>query len=117
MAEGRGKAQADSLRKAKTETTAHRITGDSGDPSNGYKRFTTEEISAPRLRKDDLVFVRAGEFIPGDGEIVEGVASVDESAITGDGVKHDNRGLMPAVVVFSASCRRPVGQSEGSYRR
>ncbi|HWC77664.1 MAG TPA: potassium-transporting ATPase subunit KdpB [Blastocatellia bacterium] len=84
MAEGRGKAQADSLRKAKTETVAHRITNDTGDPSHGHKRFTTEAVPAPRLRKDDLVFVRAGEFIPGDGEIVEGVASVDESAITGE---------------------------------
>ncbi|HEX4899798.1 MAG TPA: potassium-transporting ATPase subunit B, partial [Pyrinomonadaceae bacterium] len=74
MAEGRGKAQADNLRKSKTETIAHRIV--SGD--------LTEDIPAPQLRKDDLVIVSAGEFIPGDGEIVEGVASVDESAITGE---------------------------------
>jgi K+-transporting ATPase ATPase B chain len=84
MAEGRGKAQADTLRRAKTETIAHRITHDSGDVAQGLKRFTTEDIAAPKLRKDDLVFVRAGEFIPGDGEVVEGVASVDESAITGE---------------------------------
>src|SRR6266850_4955856 len=84
MAEGRGKAQADTLRKAKTEAIAHRITSDSGDASNGPDRFTTEAIAAPKLRKDDLILVRAGEFIPGDGEIVEGVASVDESAITGE---------------------------------
>jgi K+-transporting ATPase ATPase B chain len=74
MAEGRGKAQADNLRKAKTETIAHRIV--SGD--------RTEDVPAPQLRKDDLVVVSAGEFIPGDGEIVAGVASVDESAITGE---------------------------------
>jgi K+-transporting ATPase ATPase B chain len=74
MAEGRGKAQADNLRKSKTETIAHRvITGSQ-----------TEDIPAPQLRKDDVVIVSAGEFIPGDGEIIEGVASVDESAITGE---------------------------------
>ena len=73
MAEGRGKAQADNLRKTRTETTAKRIL-------NGK----TEVVSATQLRKDDLVLVVAGEFIPGDGEIIEGVASVDESAITGE---------------------------------
>jgi K+-transporting ATPase ATPase B chain len=74
MAEGRGKAQADNLRKAKTETTANRLL------PNGQ----LEKINAPQLRKDDVVVVLAGEFIPGDGEIIEGVASVDESAITGE---------------------------------
>ena len=74
MAEGRGKAQADNLRKSKTETIAHRIVSGT----------QTEDVPAPRLRKGDLVIVSAGEFIPGDGEIVEGVASVDESAITGE---------------------------------
>ncbi|MDQ3585711.1 MAG: potassium-transporting ATPase subunit KdpB [Acidobacteriota bacterium] len=74
MAEGRGKAQADTLRKAKTETTAKRLRPDG----------TTETLPAPQLRKDDVVVVIAGEFIPGDGEIIEGVASVDESAITGE---------------------------------
>src|SRR6201988_1756254 len=74
MAEGGGKAKADNLRKAKTETIAHRVV--SGDK--------TEDVAAPQLRKDDVVIVSAGEFIPGDGEIVEGVASVDESAITGE---------------------------------
>jgi len=74
MAEGRGKAQADNLRKAKTETIAHRVV--SGDK--------TEDVAAPQLRKDDVVIVSAGEFIPGDGEIISGVASVDESAITGE---------------------------------
>ncbi|HSE33278.1 MAG TPA: potassium-transporting ATPase subunit KdpB [Pyrinomonadaceae bacterium] len=74
MAEGRGKAQADNLRKSKTETIAHRVI--SGDQ--------TEDVPAPKLRKDDVVIISAGEFIPGDGEIIQGVASVDESAITGE---------------------------------
>lgn len=74
MAEGRGKAQADNLRKAKTETTANRLLPDG----------QIETVNAPQLRKDDVVVVSAGEFIPGDGEIIEGVASVDESAITGE---------------------------------
>src|SRR5947209_10048979 len=74
MAEGRGKAQADNLRKARTETTAKRLLP-------GGK---IEIINAPQLRKDDLVLVEAGDLIPSDGEIVEGVASVDESAITGE---------------------------------
>jgi K+-transporting ATPase ATPase B chain len=74
MAEGRGKAQADTLRKAKTETTAQRLLRDG----------KTETVCALQLRKDDIVVVSAGEFIPGDGEVIEGVASVDESAITGE---------------------------------
>jgi K+-transporting ATPase ATPase B chain len=74
MAEGRGKAQADNLRKAKTETTAKRLLPDG----------SFEVVNAPLLRKNDVVLVAAGEFIPGDGEIIEGVASVDESAITGE---------------------------------
>ena len=73
MAEGRGKAQADNLRKTRTETTATRFL-------NGK----SEVVSATELGKDDVVLVIAGEFIPGDGEIIEGVASVDESAITGE---------------------------------
>jgi K+-transporting ATPase ATPase B chain len=74
MAEGRGKAQADTLRKTRTETVANRLAA--GD--------RVEKVPATALRKGDLVLVHAGEFIPGDGEIVEGVASVDESAITGE---------------------------------
>ncbi len=74
MAEGRGKAQADNLRRTRTETTAHKLL------PNGQ----TQTVSATQLRKDDVVLVSAGEFIPGDGEIIEGVASVDESAITGE---------------------------------
>ena len=74
MAEGRGKAQADTLRRTRTETVANRLT----EPGH------TEIVAASLLRKDDVVLVVAGEFIPGDGEIIEGVASVDESAITGE---------------------------------
>ena len=74
MAEGRGKAQADTLRKTRTETVANRVKADGG----------TEAVPAASLRKGDVVRVVAGEFIPADGEIIEGVASVDESAITGE---------------------------------
>jgi len=73
VAEGRGKAQADALRRTRSETVATKLVGD--------KR---EQAPASSLRKGDLVYVEAGEFIPGDGEIVEGIASVDESAITGE---------------------------------
>src|SRR5713226_5217507 len=75
MAEGRGKAQADTLRKARSETSANRILGNDA---------RVEQVPSSKLRTDDLVFVSAGELIPSDGEIVEGVASVDESAITGE---------------------------------
>jgi len=81
MAEGRGKAQADTLRRAKTETTANRIVGDRAAPVEAVR---TEQVAAPALRKGDWVLVVAGELIPGDGEVVEGVASVDEAAITGE---------------------------------
>jgi len=75
MAEGRGKAQADNLRRSRTETIAHRVNS---------ANQQTEDVAAPDLRKNDIVIVSAGEFIPGDGEIIAGVASVDESAITGE---------------------------------
>jgi K+-transporting ATPase ATPase B chain len=74
MAEGRGKAQADTLRKARSETEAKRLL------ANG----TTETIPSAKLRSGDIVMVTAGELVPGDGEVIEGVASVDESAITGE---------------------------------
>jgi len=74
MAEGRGKAQADTLRKARAETIAQRIM------SNGQ----IEQVPSSKLRAGDLVMVSAGDHIPSDGEIIEGVASVDESAITGE---------------------------------
>ena len=74
MAEGRGKAQADTLRKARSETVAKRLL------PNG----TTETVPSATLRSGDVVIVAASELVPGDGEIIEGVASVDESAITGE---------------------------------
>src|SRR3984893_3093525 len=74
MAEGRGKAQAETLRKARSETHARRLKADG----------TFEDVPGSKLRAEDMVVVRAGEFIPGDGEVVVGVASVDESAITGE---------------------------------
>jgi potassium-transporting ATPase ATP-binding subunit len=74
MAEGRGKAQADTLRKARSETLAKRLL------ANG----TTETVPSAKLRSGDVVMVAASELVPGDGEVIEGVASVDESAITGE---------------------------------
>ena len=74
MAEGRGKAQADSLRKAKSETVARRLRKDE----------SIEEVPSSQLRIDDVVVVTVNEMIPGDGEVIFGVASVDESAITGE---------------------------------
>src|SRR5579863_314215 len=74
MAEGRGKAQAEALRKTRAETIANRLLADG----------KTEQIPSSQLRSGDLVKVSASEFIPSDGEILEGVASVDESAITGE---------------------------------
>ena len=74
IAEGRGKAQADTLRKMRKETTARRRAG----------RPASRTVPASTLRKGDLVVVEAGELIPGDGEVIEGIASVDESAITGE---------------------------------
>jgi K+-transporting ATPase ATPase B chain len=81
MAEGRGKAQADTLRKARTEITARKI---QFDPKQPPDTLEFEMVPSGQLRKDDFVLVKAGEFIPGDGEVVAGVASVDESAITGE---------------------------------
>ncbi|MGW2582266.1 potassium-transporting ATPase subunit KdpB [Streptomyces virginiae] len=73
VAEGRGKAQADTLRKAKTDTVARRLNGSA-----------EEQVPGTELRIGDLVVCEAGDIIPGDGDVVEGVASVDESAITGE---------------------------------
>jgi K+-transporting ATPase ATPase B chain len=73
VAEGRGKAQADTLRKMRQDTTARRLIDGK-----------VETVSASKLRKGDLVVIEAGQLIPGDGEIIEGIASVDESAITGE---------------------------------
>ncbi|TDT94575.1 K+-transporting ATPase ATPase B chain [Azorhizobium sp. AG788] len=77
VAEGRGRAQAESLKRARTDTLARRL-----DDIRNRERFT--KISALDLKVGDLVVVTAGELIPGDGEIVEGIASVNEAAITGE---------------------------------
>jgi K+-transporting ATPase ATPase B chain len=73
MAEGRGKAQADSLRRARSETSAKKLV-------NGE----TQTVAASKLRKGDVALVEAGDIVPGDGEVIEGIASVDESVITGE---------------------------------
>ncbi len=77
IAEGRGKAQADALRASKKDVEAHKI------PSADKKEQITV-VSSALLKKGDIVIVKAGEQIPGDGEVIEGAASVDESAITGE---------------------------------
>ena len=74
MAEARGKAQADSLRKTKTDSNAKRVT------SNGR----TEDVPSSKLRSGDVVICDAGDLIPGDGEVIEGIATIDESVITGE---------------------------------
>src|ERR1700733_4394822 len=79
VAEGRGKAQADTLRKSKADTIARRLRG--WTPENPGIQ---EDVRAPELQKGDIVVVETGDIIPGDGEIVEGIASVNESAITGE---------------------------------
>ncbi|GLP79732.1 potassium-transporting ATPase subunit KdpB [Mycobacterium antarcticum] len=79
VAEGRGKAQADSLRRAKSDAMARRLTGWTPGGTG-----TEEEVAAPLLQQGDIVVVEAGQVIPGDGDVVEGIASVDESAITGE---------------------------------
>src|SRR6516165_9384454 len=73
VAEGRGKAQAESLRRARKDTIARRL-------KNGLE----ERVPAPQLQKGDLVVCEAGDTIPADGDVIEGIASVDESAITGE---------------------------------
>lgn len=74
MAEGRGKAQADALRQAKSETSAYRVKASGA----------IEEVPSLQLRVGDVVRITAGQMVPGDGDVIEGVASVDESAITGE---------------------------------
>jgi potassium-transporting ATPase ATP-binding subunit len=76
VAEGRGKAQAATLRKARTETTAKRLAS--------VTATTFQTVAAPDLKQGDIVLVEAGDFIASDGEVIEGIASVDESAITGE---------------------------------
>ena len=84
IAEGRGKAQADSLRKTRTSTIAHRVTGYDAAIDPAAERGTVDAVSSAELLLGDVVVVTAGELIPGDGDIVHGIASVDESAITGE---------------------------------
>ena len=74
MAEARGKAQADTLRKAKTDSMARRI----------VSAGSTEIVPASKLRAQDVVICEVGDIIPGDGEVIEGIATVDESVITGE---------------------------------
>lgn len=91
MAEGRGKAQAESLRKSKRDVQAKKLSG--GDWTSGsagrpkatdIKSLKTTAVSGATLRKGDIVLVEAGDLVPGDGEVVEGIASVNESAVTGE---------------------------------
>ena len=77
IAEGRGKAQADALRASKRDVIAHKLS----DPSD---HSSVQDISGASLNKGDIFIVSAGEQIPADGEVIEGAASVDESAITGE---------------------------------
>jgi K+-transporting ATPase ATPase B chain len=92
LAEARGKAQADSLKKTRRDTIAHRLT--SGDK--------IEEVASTVLKTGDRVVVETGQIVPGDGEIIQGIASIDESAITGESAPvireaggRDSRGVRP----------------------
>jgi potassium-transporting ATPase ATP-binding subunit len=82
VAEGRGKAQAETLRRTKRETVARRLIG--WKPGDSADQLRVEQVSGTALTIGDYVVVEAGEVIPGDGDVVDGVASVDESAITGE---------------------------------
>jgi len=106
MAEARGKAQADTLRRAKADTMAKRVV-------SGAR---TELVSASRLRAGDLVVCETGDLIPGDGEIVEGIATVDESVITGESapVIRESGGDRSAVTGGHECCR--TGFESGSRR-
>ncbi len=85
LAEGRGKAQAAELRRMRKQTQAKRLTrGHAGDGHGKPGPAATSLVSSTELRKDDLYLVEAGDILPADGEIVEGIASVDESAVTGE---------------------------------
>ncbi len=84
VAEGRGKAQAASLRKTRTSTMAHRVDAYDAVTDAAAERSATSEVASSDLTLGDVVVVAAGELIPGDGDIVQGIATVDESAITGE---------------------------------
>ncbi|MDT5029346.1 MAG: potassium-transporting ATPase ATP-binding subunit, partial [Micromonosporaceae bacterium] len=82
VAEGRGKAQAETLRRAKQDTMARRLSGWKAGASPAT--YQEQEVPAATLKLGDIVVVEAGQTIPGDGDVIEGIASVDESAITGE---------------------------------
>src|ERR1700721_1491295 len=82
VAEGRGKAQAETLRRTKRETVARRLVG--WKPGDSVNSLRVEQVSGTALTIGDYVVVEAGQVIPGDGDVVDGIASVDESAITGE---------------------------------
>ncbi|MFP7832504.1 potassium-transporting ATPase subunit KdpB [Marisediminicola sp. LYQ134] len=84
VAEGRGKAQADSLRKTRTSTTARLVSAYDGSGDAGAQAADIRDVSSADLGLGDVVVVTAGELVPGDGDIVWGIASIDESAITGE---------------------------------
>ncbi|RAV33848.1 potassium-transporting ATPase subunit KdpB [Corynebacterium heidelbergense] len=88
VAEGRGKAQAESLRKTRTQSVAHKLTGEATpaaiEKAMAAQEAQTEEIPSDQLRPGDTVIVTAGQTIPGDGDVIAGAASVDESAVTGE---------------------------------
>ena len=86
MTEGRGKAQAAALRKMRTTTMARRVVGQASPPVGVGRAsgLSEEKVSAAELRKGDVIVCEAGDTIPGDGEVIEGIASVEESAITGE---------------------------------
>ena len=84
VAEGRGKAQAASLRKTRTSTMARKVVRYDAGADATAERSETVAVSSAELQRDDIVIVAAGELIPGDGDIVAGIATVDESAITGE---------------------------------
>lgn len=105
LAEARGKAQASSLRATRSSIQAKRVVGQASDTPETEP--ATELVSSLELRKGDRVVVTAGEFIPGDGEIIEGIASIDESAITGESAPvvreagGDNSGVTGGTKVLS----------------
>ncbi|MGI5141848.1 MULTISPECIES: potassium-transporting ATPase subunit KdpB [unclassified Streptomyces] len=82
VAESRGRAQADTLRGMRRQTVARRVVG--WQPGAAQGSYMEESVAAGELRRGDVVVVEAGELIPGDGDVIEGVASIDESAITGE---------------------------------
>jgi K+-transporting ATPase ATPase B chain len=106
MAEGRGKARADSLRATQAETPAKRYTS--------AAMTATEAVSSRALRVGDLVLVEAGDLVPADGEVVEGVASVDESAITGESAPVIRESGGDRSSLTGSRCGSPPGPARAS---